>query len=289
MNAMIAALGSGLFASGVLLMWRGVFAPATPLDVVVVDLHRPRATPTSAVVGAEHRWVPMLAGPTSATRQQDLAVCGHSQSKWAWIRMTWAMFGCSPPLTLFFFIASGLWPFLSIEIAFLLLPAGCVAGWAWATIDLRSDAESARRRFRNATAGYLELVTILMAGGAGPESAMFDAAEIGQAPAFRHIRTALATSRMRREDPWTGLGRVGQTMGVDDLIELEATMRLAAGGAKVKGSLAAKAASMRERDLAKVEASANASTETMVLPVALMFAGFMVLLGYPALAGLSAT
>jgi hypothetical protein len=49
----------------------------------------------------------------------------------------------------------------------------------------------------------------------------------------------------------------------------------------------AKAESMRLKDLTDLESEAQARSETMVLPVALMFAGFMLLIGYPALAGLS--
>ena len=65
-------------------------------------------------------------------------------------------------------------------------------------------------------------------------------------------------------------------------------MTLAGGGAQVRDSLSAKAAGIRLRDLAELESEAQARSETMVLPVALMFAGFLVLIGYPALAALSA-
>ena len=64
-------------------------------------------------------------------------------------------------------------------------------------------------------------------------------------------------------------------------------MTLAGGGAQVKESLTAKAAAITANDLAAVETEAQARSETMVLPVALMFAGFLILLGYPALAALS--
>ena len=64
-------------------------------------------------------------------------------------------------------------------------------------------------------------------------------------------------------------------------------MTLAGGGAQVRDSLAAKASAMRMRDLADIESEAQARSETMVLPVALMFAGFLVLIGYPPLAALS--
>jgi tight adherence protein C len=53
-------------------------------------------------------------------------------------------------------------------------------------------------------------------------------------------------------------------------------------GAKVRASLAAKAASLRTHELAEAETADQAATERMSLPVVLLFAGFLVFLGYPA-------
>ena len=64
-------------------------------------------------------------------------------------------------------------------------------------------------------------------------------------------------------------------------------MTLAGEGAQVRESFTAKAAAIRLKDLAQLETEAQARSETMVLPVVLMFAGFLVLIGYPALAALS--
>lgn len=288
MIALAAALASGAFALGALLMMRGLFAPAPLLDLALAELHRPRTT--SAVGGSAIDLLPrMLTDAPSAAVASDLAVTEKTAPQWVLFRMTWAVLGAAPAVFAMLFITSGLWTFMPLPAALLLLPPGLVAGWFYAVVALRGEAAEARRTFRHATAAYLELVTILMAGGAGPESAMFDAAEIGHGSSFRHIRAAIATSQMRREDPWIGLGRVGHDLGVVELVELEATMRLAAGGAKVKASLTAKAVSIREKDLAHIESAAEARSESMILPVMLMFAGFIVLLGYPALAGLAAT
>jgi tight adherence protein C len=54
-------------------------------------------------------------------------------------------------------------------------------------------------------------------------------------------------------------------------------------GAKVRASLAAKSAAMRTRQLAEAEASAQAATERMSLPLVVLFAGFLALIGYPAI------
>jgi tight adherence protein C len=54
-------------------------------------------------------------------------------------------------------------------------------------------------------------------------------------------------------------------------------------GAKVRASLAAKAASVRAHLLADAETQAQAATERMSLPLVLLFAGFLLLVGFPAI------
>ena len=169
----------------------------------------------------------------------------------------------------------------------IAVPVGAAVGWLYARVDLASDAAKARLQFRHALSAYLELVTILIAGGAGVETAMFDAAAVGQGSAFRHIRTALSAAQAQRQPPWQLLGQLGDRLGVDELSELHASMTLAGDGAQVRETLGAKASGIRMRDLAELESEAQARSETMVLPVVLMFAGFLVLIGYPALAALS--
>ena len=55
-------------------------------------------------------------------------------------------------------------------------------------------------------------------------------------------------------------------------------------GARVRASLAAKAASLRGHQLAAVEAAAHSASERMALPTVLMFVGFLLFIGYPAVA-----
>ena len=55
-------------------------------------------------------------------------------------------------------------------------------------------------------------------------------------------------------------------------------------GARVRRSLEAKARSLRARELALAEAKAEAATERMAIPTALLMLGFMLLVGFPAVA-----
>ena len=74
-----------------------------------------------------------------------------------------------------------------------------------------------------------------------------------------------------------------KTSAIAELRELAATVSLAGDvGAKVRDSLAAKAATLRSRGLAEIEEAANAANERMSLPVVLLVVAFIVFIGYPA-------
>ncbi|MGF1597617.1 MAG: hypothetical protein ACFCVK_11920 [Acidimicrobiales bacterium] len=285
MTALLAALLASTVALGVGLVVVGLAGRRPTIEEARAELHRPRSVAGPAPGPG---WVDVLAGGGGDRRRCDLTVCDRDDLRWVQDRLKWA--GLVAALAL---LATVVLPLAAGGASSPAAVAGAVAagatgGWFWAIADLRADAQRARRRLRHAVAAYLELVTILMAGGAGPESAMWTAAEVGRGPSFRHLRRALAAAQARQEPPWSQLGQLGERLGVSELIELGSSMELAGGGAHVKDSLVAKAHSIRLADLAAAEAHAQARSETMALPVVMMFTGFLLLLGYPALAGLAA-
>lgn len=285
MSLLLVTFAGAVAGLGVVLFIRGLVGASTPLTAVVAELHRPRV----AVVRAR-RWDTVarrLAGRPTTSLTVDLAACERDEARWVRDRLVWVGLGASPTLVVGTYAAAGNSRFASPLTAAVVLVGGATGGWLYARVDLASDAEKARQKFRHALAAYLELVTILMSGGAGVETSMFDAAAVGRGPAFRQLRAALTSAQARREPPWRALGQLGSRLGVNELEELEASMTLAGGGAQVRDSLTAKAASIRMKDLGRVESEAEARSETMVLPVMLMFAGFLVLIGYPALAALN--
>lgn len=278
-------LAGACAGAGLLLVVRGLVGSTTPLDVLVADLHRPRTQ--HAPDDRRRRIVERLAGAPTPDRATDLAVLERTLDKYLEGRLTWSMLAAAPGLALLLLTATGSMTLLSPGVLVIIVVGGAIGGWFYAPVDLRSDAETARRDFRHALAAYLELVTILMAGGAGVETALFDAASAGRGPAFRHIRSALTAAQARRQPPWKLLGELGDRLGVSELVELHSSMTLAGDGAQVRNSLGAMAAGMRRRDLAQIETEAQSKSEAMVLPVALMFAGFLILIGYPALSALT--
>jgi Flp pilus assembly protein TadB len=158
------------------------------------------------------------------------------------------------------------------------------AGFLAPDLALRSQAAAARTDARHALSAYLDLVVIALAGGAGVQSALTRAAEITHRPVTAELRATLAEAQLAGRPPWQALADLGARMGISELEELAGSIRLAGTeGAAVRASLAAKAASLRAHDLARAEAEALSATERMSLPVVLLFAGFLIVIGYPAL------
>ncbi|HWL44549.1 MAG TPA: type II secretion system F family protein [Ilumatobacter sp.] len=289
MIALLAMVLAGCLAgTGLLLVIRGAMSPAPRLGDVVAELHRPRsAVPPTRRQRLDTSFERFALFGLHG-RSTDLAVCERSPAEFAQDRLVWALLGASAGLLAVAARPLGLtWVSVPVGLAFSLV--GGVAGWFYALVDLRSDAVKARREFVTSLASYLELVAILMAGGAGVETALHEAGLIGRGRGYRQIRAALSAAQARRQGPWQEFGALGRRLGVQELQDLEAAMTLASDeGARVRESLANRAAALRERDVYEQEAEAQSKSETMVLPVAAMFAGFILLVGWPAIAGLSA-
>ncbi|MEV0093712.1 type II secretion system F family protein [Streptomyces sp. NPDC050738] len=149
---------------------------------------------------------------------------------------------------------------------------------------VRAKAAARRDEMRHTLALVLDLTVIALAGGAGINQALTDATSGPRGWAATRLRSALNVAQVTRTSPWPHLRDLGQKIDVSDLTELAATLTLAGTeGAKVRASLAAKARAMRRRRLAEADGLAQSATEQMALPVVLLFAGFLIFLGYPAL------
>ncbi|HXP32778.1 MAG TPA: type II secretion system F family protein [Acidimicrobiales bacterium] len=175
--------------------------------------------------------------------------------------------------------------FLAWEIPVWFAIVLGVGGFVLPDIGMHADAAKRRADFRHALGSFLDLVVIALAGGVGVEGALTDAAGVGQGWAFARLHRALEEANLTRVAPWGPLGRLGDDLGIDELRELAGTVGLAGSeGAKVRATLSAKAASIRAHSLADAQAAAESTTERMSLPVVVLFAGFLLFVGYPAIA-----
>ncbi len=293
---MIAALvcGAGVGA-GLLLTARGI-APARPSLAQSLAALRRIPEPAPLVHAPEPAGLTgRLARPLAeiATRhlpglvlpslRRDLTVLGRTPQRHVAEKITLALVGLliAPALAAVLALGGITLP-LAIPVWGAL--ACATAGFFVPDLGVHTEASARRSDFRHALSSFLDLVVIGLAGGGGVETALTDAAGVGQGWAFEHLRRALAASQLARSTPWAALARLGTDLGVTDLLELSASVGLAgAEGAKVRASLTAKAASLRAHQLAEADSAAQAATERMSLPVVLLFAAFLVFIGFPAI------
>lgn len=163
-----------------------------------------------------------------------------------------------------------------------------VAGFLYPDLPLDNQVEARRREFRHSLSSFLDLVTIIMAGGGGIESALTGAADAGEGWPFEQLRDALRRARMTRRTPWETLASLGEDLGIDELVELASAVSLAGGhGARVKDSLTAKADALRSALAAEMETEAESQTEKMILPVMVMILGLVLFIGFGAVDAIS--
>ncbi|MBB2943258.1 Flp pilus assembly protein TadB [Actinoplanes lutulentus] len=229
------------------------------------------------------RWLRAAGLPVTSTRR-DLAALDKPVDVHLAEQATAAVVGLLLPPA-----AAAMLSFAGISIGvstpvFASLVLGA-AGFLAPELSVRADAATYRAAFRDALSSFLDLVVISLASGAGVDQALDDAAKVGSGPAYTELRYALAEARLARVPPWDVLGALGRRVTVAELQQLAATVGLAGTeGARVRASLRSRAVALRDRQLTDAEGEANAATERMALPIVFLFAGFLIFLGYPAMA-----
>ncbi len=282
-------LGAG-FGLGLLALLRGLFPPRPSLAAELASSPEPPPAEAgsgrlSGLVGAPLSRLAAGFGFSLPRIRRDLAVTGVPLERHMAEKVTLALFGLllAPGAAAALAVvgvrlplAIPLWAAVGLGIGGFILP----------DLGLLADAAALRREYRRTLSLILDLTVISLAGGAGVEGALTDAAaNAGQGIPATRLQRALEEARLRREPPWTALGRLGEELAVPELVELSASLGVAGTeGARVRPSLATKAASLRVHELTATEASAQAATERMSLPVVLLFAAFLVFIGFPAIA-----
>lgn len=154
----------------------------------------------------------------------------------------------------------------------------------WYVFHAVSRAAHKRRTDMNmAVAVFLDLVNVLLAGGAGIETAILTAASAGDGWSFDFIRRTLARAQSSRENYWDALDRAGSEIEVQSLQDVAQSIRIAGEhGGRIRQSLTSRANALRKNNLAFLEHEAQRRTERMGIPMVAMFVGFVMFIGYPA-------
>jgi tight adherence protein C len=170
-------------------------------------------------------------------------------------------------------------PLVPVVAAAAAVPAGVCIPFA----GLVGRARDRRRHFRIVIGSFVDLVVLSLAGGVGVEGSLLAASVVSEDWAARRMARALSTARDGGQSPWAALGRLGTEIGVPELLELSTTLELAGTeGSRIRQSLTARAVSLRRHEQADAESAANAVTERLFLPGALLLVGFLLFIGYPA-------
>ena len=140
-----------------------------------------------------------------------------------------------------------------------------------------------RAEFKQALGSFLDLVVISLAGGAGVESALRDAAGIGRAG---HTPSCTTRSTSRRS-PARRRGRRSPASATRSASPSSSSSRPASRSPAPRGHASASRWRSRRRRCATTPSPRprprpQATTEKMALPVVLLFLGFLILIGYPA-------
>lgn len=215
--------------------------------------------------------------------QADLSLLGRTVEGHLAISVLTGVAGAfAPSVALLPLTATGT---MSVAIPLWLAVLGGLLGTLLPTLQLRGTAEERRRDFRHVVSAFLDLVSMNLAGGRGVPEALTSAAAVSNGWAMVRIRDSLQTARLQGVTPWAALGELGEQVALEELRDLAATLALVAeDGAKVRESLAARAGSMRQRELADAEARAAAKSQSMLLAQLLLCLGFLLFLTYPGVA-----
>lgn len=218
----------------------------------------------------------------TGTTESDLALCNRPLSELVAQKLLYGLFGGLAGAVMAAVLSSLIDSIAGVTTA-LFGCVGAACGFVLPDLTLRSAASRMRRDFVHSFSGFLDLVNVLLAGGAGLETALVAAADAGDGPAFDQLRIALSRARTSHRSPWEELHMLGERLGIGQLVEVAGSLQLAGEhGARVRTSLSARADALRFRQMSEIEAAANSSTERMGLPMVLLFLGFLVLIGYPA-------
>ncbi len=288
-TALAAGLGLGLF-----LALRGLRRRPEQLSETVRSLRTAQHLPVAALVrvpegelsGAQRylsrpglRLLESFGLADRGLLEAQLRVLDKSLERHAYEKMFAGLVGLLLPLMLGLFFAAngiGVSPLLVMVAAILL--GGL--GFFYPDIPLSERVSARQRAFRHSLSSYLDLVSIILAGGGGTESALSGAAEAGDGWVFAEIRSALRRGELTGRTPWDMFEELGAHYGIDELRELASSVSLAGGhGARVRQSLVAKAEALRVQQTAEIESLAESNTEKMIVPVSIMVLGLMVFIG----------
>ncbi|MEU6495689.1 type II secretion system F family protein [Streptomyces sp. NPDC046984] len=287
MNLIPVVVSGGTIGAGLALLIRELLQPQPALGPALKRSAPASLTMPEADMGREEVWgrwlltrlerLPGIRIPTT-----NLALLGQGPGEFMLKKTALAALGLLCPV-----IATIPWIVAGVSLPFYV-PTGVgllIAALLFITPDLavRDQAKRAREEFAHALSAYLDLVALKRAADAGPAEALEKAAEVGEGWPFLYLQSALRRARLEKIPPYQALVELSAEYDLPVLTDVADIMRgSATDGAAVYKALRARTAALNAELLADQAAEANAASEKMTAPGALLAILVMLLMAFPA-------
>ncbi|MDE0669328.1 MAG: type II secretion system F family protein [bacterium] len=271
------------------------------LFVAIAALVRRRLSDTEAVLEAEarrqgrrslrgalRRATAWLAGELRGkpSLAQDALMVGRSFESHAVAKLTGLLVG-AVLLGGGGYVVSLLGVGLPVPILVAVAALGGLVGWVLPDSMLKTEADKERKYFQQVTESWLELAGQLVTAGSDTFAALVTAASYSDQPVFAALRDALREASARGEPPWTGLRRLASERRLRFLDPFCASLEMAGTtGAGSREAILTQVESARNKAMHEADAAAGGAGEKMGAPLALISGAFMIIMGYPPLAGI---
>ncbi|WEP00763.1 type II secretion system F family protein (plasmid) [Streptomyces sp. FXJ1.172] len=287
MNLFPVVVTGGTVGAGVALLIRELLQPQPALGPALQRSAPAALTMPEPELDREEVWGRWLLArlerlPGVKVPTTNLALLGQGPGQFMLKKTAFAALGLLCPM-----IATIPWIIAGVGLPFYV-PAGVgliVAGLLFITPDLavRDQAKRAREEFAHALSAYLDLVALKRAADAGPAEALEKAAEVGEGWPFLYLQGALRRARLEKIPPYQALTELAHEYDLPILDDVADIMRgSATDGAAVYKALRARTAALNAELLADQAAEANAASEKMTAPGALLAVLVMLLMAFPA-------
>ncbi|MFF1741853.1 type II secretion system F family protein [Streptomyces mirabilis] len=287
MNLFPVVLTGGTVGAGLALLVRELLRPQPALGPALARSAPATLTMPEPELEREEVWGRWLLArlerlPGVRIPTINLALLGQGPGQFMLKKVALAALGLLCPV-----IATIPWIIAGVSLPFYV-PAGVgllIAGLLFITPDLavRDQAKRAREEFAHALSAYLDLVALKRAADAGPAEALEKAAEVGAGWPFLYLQGALRRARLEKIPPYQALTELAAEYDLPVLTDVADIMRgSATDGAAVYKALRARTAALNSELLADQAAEANAASEKMTAPGALLAVLVMLLMAFPA-------
>lgn len=287
MNVLPVVVTGGTVGAGLALLVRELLRPQPALGPALARTAPATLTMPEPELDREEKWGRWLLArlerlPGVRIPTTNLALLGQGPGQFMLKKTALAGLGLLCPV-----IATIPWIIAGVSLPYYV-PAGVgllIAGLLFLTPDLavRDQAKRAREEFAHALSAYLDLVALKRAADAGPAEALEKAAEVGEGWPFLYLRGVLRRARLEKIPPYEALMQLAREYDLPVLDDVADIMRgSATDGAAVYKALRARTAALNAELLAGQAAEANAASEKMTAPGALLAVLVMLLMAFPA-------